>query len=76
MAEENSGQKVDPGLVADIVSGYVAKNSVGVDQVAELRLRRCARSAASARTRRHPGGNSDPGGANPAIGAARLRRLP
>ena len=36
MADNSSAQKVDPRLVAEIVSSYVAKNSVGVDQVAGL----------------------------------------
>src|SRR5271168_638861 len=36
MADDSSAQKVDPGVVAEIVSSYVAKNSVGVDQVAGL----------------------------------------
>jgi|SRR5271154_1606350 len=36
MADDSSVQKVDPSLVAEIVSGYVAKNSVGVDQIGGL----------------------------------------
>ena len=36
MAEASSSQKVNPTLVAEIVRGYVAKNSVPVDQVAGL----------------------------------------
>ena len=36
MADDSSPQKVDPILVAEIVSSYVAQNSVGVDQVAGL----------------------------------------
>ena len=36
MAEAGHAQKVDPGLVAEIVRSYVAKNSVAVDQVGEL----------------------------------------
>jgi predicted transcriptional regulator len=36
MADDSSPQKVDPSLVAEIVSSYVAQNSVGVDQVAGL----------------------------------------
>jgi predicted transcriptional regulator len=36
MAEGSGSQKVNPNLVAEIVSSYVAKNSVPVDQVAGL----------------------------------------
>jgi predicted transcriptional regulator len=36
MAEDGSPQKVSPNLVAEIVSSYVAKNSVPVDQVGGL----------------------------------------
>ena len=36
MADDSSAQKVDPSLVAEIVSSYVAQNSVGVDQIAGL----------------------------------------
>jgi predicted transcriptional regulator len=36
MANDSSPQKVDPSLVAEIVSSYVAQNSIGVDQVAGL----------------------------------------
>ena len=36
MAEESSSQTVDPRLVAEIVSNYVAKNSIAVDQVGGL----------------------------------------
>ena len=36
MADVGSAQKVDPGVVAEIVSSYVAQNSVGVDQIAGL----------------------------------------
>jgi predicted transcriptional regulator len=36
MADDSSGQKVDPSLVAEIVSSYVAQNSIGVDQLAGL----------------------------------------
>ena len=36
MAEDSSSQSVDPGLVAEIVRGYVAKNSVAVDEVGGL----------------------------------------
>ena len=36
MADERSGQKIDPGLVAEIVRVYVANNIVGVDQIAGL----------------------------------------
>ena len=36
MAEGSDSQKVNPNLVAEIVSSYVAKNSVPVDQVAGL----------------------------------------
>ena len=33
MGEGNGSRKVNPNLVAEIVSSYVAKNSVAVDQV-------------------------------------------
>ena len=33
MAEGGGSQQVNPNLVAEIVSSYVAKNSVAVDQV-------------------------------------------
>ena len=36
MADDSSAQKVDPSLVAEIVSSYVAQNSIGVDQLAGL----------------------------------------
>jgi predicted transcriptional regulator len=36
MAEGSGSQKVNPNLVAEIVSNYVAKNSVPVDQVGGL----------------------------------------
>ena len=36
MDEESTPQKVDPGLVARIVQSYVAKNSVAVDQLANV----------------------------------------
>ena len=36
MADDSGAQKVDPGLVAEIVSSYVAKNSVAVDQLGGL----------------------------------------
>src|SRR5271163_4971591 len=36
MADDSSAQKVDPSLVAEIVRGYVAKNSIGVDQIGGL----------------------------------------
>jgi predicted transcriptional regulator len=36
MADDSGAQKVDPRLVAEIVSSYVAQNSIGVDQLAGL----------------------------------------
>jgi predicted transcriptional regulator len=36
MADDGSAHKVDPSLVAEIVRGYVAQNSIGVDQLAGL----------------------------------------
>jgi predicted transcriptional regulator len=36
MADDSTAQKVDPSLVAEIVSSYVAQNSIGVDQLAGL----------------------------------------
>ena len=36
MAEDSSSQNVDPHLVAEVVRGYVAKNSVAVDQLGGL----------------------------------------
>jgi len=36
MDDDNSVQKVDPSLVAELVGSYVAKNSVGIDQIAGL----------------------------------------
>jgi ROS/MUCR transcriptional regulator protein len=36
MADDSSAQKVDPSLVAEIVSSYVAQNSIDVDQLAGL----------------------------------------
>ena len=36
MAEDSSSQNVDPHLVAEIVRGYVTKNSVPVDQLGGL----------------------------------------
>jgi hypothetical protein len=42
MAEGSGSQKVNPNLVAEIVSSYVAKNSIPVDQVGDW-LRRYIR---------------------------------
>lgn len=36
MADDSSAQKVDLSLVTEIVSSYVAQNSIGADQVAGL----------------------------------------
>jgi predicted transcriptional regulator len=36
MADDSIVQKVDASLVAEIVSSYVAKNSIGVDQIGGL----------------------------------------
>ena len=36
MADDSSAQKVDPRLVAEIVRSYVAKTSIGVDQIGGL----------------------------------------
>ena len=36
MADDSTAPKVAPRLVAEIVSSYVAQNSVGIDQVAGL----------------------------------------
>src|SRR5271163_3556527 len=36
MADDSVAQKIDRSLVAEIVSSYVAHNSVGVDQLASL----------------------------------------
>ena len=36
MAEDSSSQNVNPHLVAEIVSSYVAKNSVAIDQLGGL----------------------------------------
>ena len=36
MSEDNRSPKVDPHLVAEIVRGYVAKNSIAVDQLGGL----------------------------------------
>jgi predicted transcriptional regulator len=36
MAEDSSSQNVDPHLVAEIVRGYVARNSIAVDQLGGL----------------------------------------
>jgi predicted transcriptional regulator len=36
MVDDHGEQKVDPGLVAEIVRGYVANNTVAVDQIGEL----------------------------------------
>ncbi len=36
MADDSNAQKVDPSLIAEIVSSYVAKNSIGVDQIGDL----------------------------------------
>ena len=35
-AEDRSTEKVNPGLVAEIVRSYVAKNSIAVDQISGL----------------------------------------
>ena len=36
MAEDSSTEKVNPGLVAEIVSSYVGKNSIAIDQIGPL----------------------------------------
>jgi predicted transcriptional regulator len=36
MADDSSAKKVDLSLVAEIVSNYVAQNSIGIDQIAGL----------------------------------------
>ena len=36
MVEDSSTEKVNPGLVAEIVSSYVGKNSIAVDQIGPL----------------------------------------
>jgi len=36
MAEDSSIEKVNPGLVAEIVSRYVAQNSIAIDQIGGL----------------------------------------
>ncbi len=36
MADDDSAQKVDPSLVAEIVSSYVGKNSIRIDQLGAL----------------------------------------
>ncbi len=36
MADQNTPQKVDPSMVAEIVASYVTQNSIGVDQIAGL----------------------------------------
>jgi predicted transcriptional regulator len=36
LADDSNAEKVDPGLVAEIVRGYVGKNPVGVDQIGGL----------------------------------------
>jgi predicted transcriptional regulator len=36
MADDSSAQKVDSSLVVEIVSSYVAQNSIAVDQLAGL----------------------------------------
>jgi predicted transcriptional regulator len=36
MADDSSPPKVDPGLVAEIVSSYVGKNPIGIDQIGSL----------------------------------------
>jgi predicted transcriptional regulator len=36
MADDSSAQKVDPSLIVEIVSSYVAQNSIAVDQLAGL----------------------------------------
>ena len=36
MADDSSAQRVDPRLVAEIVRSYVAKTSIGVDQIGGL----------------------------------------
>src|SRR5271169_4337211 len=36
MADDSTAQKVDPSLIAEIVSSYVAQNSIAIDQIAVL----------------------------------------
>jgi predicted transcriptional regulator len=36
MADDSTAQKVDPSLVAEIVSSYVGQNSIAVDQLVGL----------------------------------------
>ncbi len=36
MTDDSSTQRVNPSLVAEIVSNYVAKNSIGINQIGDL----------------------------------------
>jgi predicted transcriptional regulator len=36
MADDSSPLKVDPGLIGEIVSSYVGKNPIGIDQIGSL----------------------------------------
>ena len=79
MDDDSSEQKVDPSMVAEIVSRYVAKNSIAIDQIGGLidvgtsHAQRSRHECAGDDTR---SGKGDTGGADPAIGTARLCRLP
>jgi predicted transcriptional regulator len=52
MAEDSSTENVNPALVAEIVSSYVGKNSIAVDQIGPL-IEFIVSSAASARMHQH-----------------------
>ena len=79
MAEDSSSQTVDSNLVAEIVSSYVRKNSVAIDQLGGLiatvhqTLSGLWHECAGTRGR---GREIGAGGFDPAIGAARLCRVP
>ena len=76
MADDSSAQKVDAILVAEIVRGYVAQNSIGVDQLAGL-IATVHRTLSGLGTNTPvPDRGLDAGGFDPAIGAARACRLP
>ena len=78
MDNDSGEKKVDPSMVAEIVSSYVTKNSIAIDQIGGLieLVHRTLSGLGTNAPATSASGNGDPGGADQAIGTARLRCLP
>jgi hypothetical protein len=77
MADEGSSQNVDPHLVAEIVRGYAANNSVAVAQLRGLIaiVHQTLSGLLTNDSAYTGGGQIVAGGADPAVGAARSCRV-